>query len=299
MLGVKSINITQTLLHQISDIDEFKGFWTGLDKHTTGLKFLADVTEHGAQLERVLQPLQHKGLDPDIICLLNAMLLGEQGLSVFKNRTVPLPFSHKDKVFGVLDTAEPDQVKPLLSKLCDWVNESLEKQDVHPLLVAAVFNAIFLQVGPFTTGNQRTARFLTVFILLKAGYIYAPYVSLGPLFENKMQRMYEALKHNQNSLEEGRPDWSEWLPFYLDVLQDQKQGLLDRLESQETELKELSDLAAKIMALFKEHKRLQMKEIIQHTRGRRATIKIRLQELLEGGYIKRHGAGRATWYSLV
>lgn len=299
MLGVKSINITHTLLQQISDIDEFKGLWTGVDKHTTGLKFLADVTEHGAQLERVLQPLQQKGLNPDIICILNAMLLGEQGLSVFKNQTVPLPLSHGDKVYGVLDTAEPDQVKPLLEKLCDWVNESLQKKDVHPLLVAAVFNAIFLQIGPFATGNLRTARFLTVFILLKAGYIYAPFVSLGPLFEKKMERMYVALKHNQDSLEEGRPDWSEWLPFYLEVLQDQKSVLLERLESQKTELSELSDLAGKIMALFKDHKRLQMKEIIQLTRGRRATIKIRLQELLEGGYIRRHGAGRATWYSLV
>lgn len=299
MLGVKSINITHSLLHQISDIDEFKGLWTGLDKHTTGLKFLADVTEHGAKLERVLKPLQDKGLNPDIICILNAMLIGEQGMSVFKDRTVPLPFSSGDKVFGVLDTAEPDQVLPLLQKLCDWVNESLEKKDVHPLLVAAVFNAIFLQICPFTAGTQRSARFLTVFILLKAGYVYAPYIALAPLFEKKMQRMYEALKHNQDSLEEGRPDWSQWMPFYLEVLQDQKQVLLDRLESQETELKQLSELAAKIMTLFKEHKRLQMKEIIQHTRGRRATIKIRLQELLEGGYIKRHGAGRATWYSLV
>ena len=299
MLGVKSINITHSLLQQIAEIDEFKGHWAGLDKHTTGLKFLSDFTEHGAKLDRVLKPLQDKGLNPDIICILNAMLLGEQGMSAFKNQTVPLPFSSGDKVFGVLDTAEPDQVVPLLKKLCDWVNETLEKKDVHPLLVAAVFNAIFLQVGPFTAGNQRSARFLTVFILLKAGYKYAPFVALGPLFEAKMQRMYEALKHNQDSLEEGRPDWSAWMPFYLEILQDQKQVLLDRLESQETELKQLSDLAARIMALFKEHKRLQMREIIQHTRGRRATIKIRLQELLEGGYIKRHGAGRATWYSLV
>jgi DeoR/GlpR family transcriptional regulator of sugar metabolism len=56
--------------------------------------------------------------------------------------------------------------------------------------------------------------------------------------------------------------------------------------------------SARILALFQQHQRLQMKEIITLTNGRRATIKLRLNELSEAGYLKRYGAGRSTWYAL-
>ena len=85
----------------------------------------------------------------------------------------------------------------------------------------------------------------------------------------------------------------------MDLLLSQKHDLYDRLYNKQAELSNISALSARVMELFKTHQRLQMKEIIRLTNGRRATLKLRLQELIDGGYIKRHGAGRATWYSLV
>ena len=135
--------------------------------------------------------------------------------------------------------------------------------------------------------------------MLKAGYKYAPYVSLAPLISDRAEDFYNALKANQNSLEAGKPDWSAWLMCFLGLLESQTETLYARLYGKETELQNLPELSARIMALFKEHQRLQMKEIIKLTRGRRATIKLRLSELLEAGYLRRHGQGRGTWYSLV
>jgi len=187
----------------------------------------------------------------------------------------------------------------LLAKLCGWVNDSLDGEALHPLLVAAVFMSVFLQIAPFEEGNLRVVRFLLILILLKAGYTYAPYVSLTPIMDERGDEFYEALNANQDSLEAGKPDWSAWLGFFLGVLEVQKDTLYARLYGKETELNNLPALSARIMALFKAHQRLQMKEIITLTRGRRATIKLRLTELLEAGYLRRHGQGRGTWYSLV
>ncbi len=117
--------------------------------------------------------------------------------------------------------------------------------------------------------------------------------------EERVGDLHAALKANQESLEAGKPDWDSWLGFFLGMLQAQKDILHERLYAKETELRGLSELSVRIMALFKENKRLQMKEIIKLTNGRRATIKLRLQELVEGGYLVRHGAGRGTWYALV
>ena len=299
MLGINAIKITPAVLRQVSDIDEFKGLWQGLDRHTTGLQLLGDVADYGANFKQVLGPLEEQPISINIIQLINATQIGAEGACPLKAVPNQLPISRGEKVFGTLDTGEPAQVEPLLKKLCEWTNEGLQDESLHPLLVMAVFTSVFLQLSPFETGNLRTVRFLIMLMMMKAGYTYAPYASLAAIMDERAEVVYESLKHNQDSLEAGTPDWSAWLRCFLMLLQDQKQTLYERLYAKETELRGLSALSSKIMTLFKEHKRLQMKEIIKLTNGRRATIKLRLQELVEGGYLIRHGAGRGTWYALV
>ncbi len=299
MLGANRIIITPEILKLVAEIDEFKGLWTGLERHTTGLNLLGDVADYGANFKRVLGPLEAQPITVDIISVLNASQIGEKGMSPLKARPNQLPISGGDKVFGTLDTAEPDQVRPVLEKLCVWVNESLDDDALHPLLVMAVFMSVFLQLSPYDTGNLRTARFLVMLMMLKSGYTYAPYVSLSPIMEAQGARIFQSLNHNQSSLEGGAPDWSEWLFCFLGMLTAQKESLYKRLTDKEPELSNLPALSARVMALFQEHSRLQMKQIIKLTNGRRATLKLRLGELVDKGYLKRHGQARSTWYSLV
>ncbi len=298
MLGVNTIKITPEILNQISDIDEFKGLWTGLERHTTGLNLLGDVADHGKDFGKVLKALEKQPLTVDIINVINANQLGQKGASELKVKSNQLPISSDSKVFGTLDTAEPEQVLPVLTKLCEWTNRALAERRLHPLLVIAVFASVFMQLSPHDTGNLRTVRFLVMLMMLKSGYAYAPYVSLASMMEERALGFYNALKHNQDALEAGAPDWSEWLNWFLGLLQKQKDILYARLYEKEAELQNLPALSARVMELFKEHSRLQMKQIIKLTNGRRATLKLRLQELVEGGYLKRHGQARSTWYSL-
>lgn len=299
MLGINTIKIPPSILSQLCDIDEFKGLWAGLDRHTTGLQLLGDVADYGANFKRVLGPLQERPIDIELLCIVTANQIGEKEPCMLKSAANQLPISAGDKVFGTLDTAEPEEVEPVLRKLCEWVNETLEQKSLHPLLVAAVFASVFLQLAPFKVGNLRTMRFVVMLIMLKSGYAYSPYANLTTVMDNHGKAVFEALKSNQDSLAEGAPDWNDWLICFFTILQDQKNTLYERLYAKETELRNLSALSSKIMALFKDHKRLQMKEIIKLTNGRRATIKLRLQELIDGGYLVRHGAGRGTWYALV
>ena len=206
--------------------------------------------------------------------------------------------NHKDLI-GILDTAAPEDVEALLEKLVAWVNEALDKQHLHPLLIIAAFTGIFLQISPFKEGNRKFACLWAQILMLKSGYDYAPYIALDDIFARNAGLYFRALKHNQRSLENGQPDWSQWLTALLTILQDQKLELYNTMNASQADLTHLPTLSAKIMTLFESHQRLQMKQIIQLTRGRRATIKIRLSELLKEGYLKRYGAGRSTWYALV
>ncbi|MCB1651155.1 MAG: Fic family protein [Alphaproteobacteria bacterium] len=299
MIGLKNIIISPTLLKNLSSIDEFKGLWRGLDQHTTGLQLLGDVADYGAHFKQVLGPLEAEDISPAMVRALHASLHKQKGKSDFRAQDIEIDFKDGDVLIGRLSAAPPEQIPAFLDKLCGWVNKALAEKEHHPLITAGVFTAVFLQVAPFETGNQGLARFLLLLILLKSGYTYAPYVSLEPLMEQRAEALYQALKANQESLEGARPDWGGWLEAFTDVLAAQCAVLYERLYAKEADLSNLPALSARIMALFKEHKRLQMSELVKLTRGRRATLKIRLNELIEAGYLHRHGQARSTWYSLV
>ena len=167
-------------------------------------------------------------------------------------------------------------------------------------MVIGIFTAIFLQISPFEQANMKTARFLLLLLMLRSGYSYAPYIPVDRSMEKRAKQIFEALEYTQVSLESGKPDWSVWLDCFFSVLQDQAETLKGRLEGQQqVDPAQLPPLSARVMKIFESHDRLQMKQIIAMTGGRRSTLKLRMGELVDNGYLKRHGDRRATWYSRV
>ena len=143
----------------------------------------------------MLGPLQSKALTIDIVCGLHKAFGGDDSSAgQLKTEDNTLDFTHNHLMIGSLDTAAPDDVTPLLSKLLSWVDEALLDEAYHPLLIIAVFTAIFLQISPFAANNIRIARFLIMLLLLKAGYRYAPFSSLEDVFEDHGLQIYEALQ---------------------------------------------------------------------------------------------------------
>lgn len=299
MIGIDSIRLAPRIIARLRRVDEFKGLWSGLENYTTGLHMLGDVASHGQKVQHILTPLKNREVSTDIIRLLHATQIGESVPCAYKSEPNQLPVMKDDIPIGFLETAAPEDVAPLMDKLVSWLNSSLNNEDMHPLISIAVFNAVFLQISPFETFNIRTARFLTLLLMIKAGYDYAPYAPLDRLMHDKGAELFKALRHNQESLEQGRPNWDEWLMFFFDLLAEQAAVLNQRLNQKEKDLSNIPALSARIMKLFEEHKRLQMKQIVKMTNGRRSTLKLRLNELVDQGYLRRHGQARSTWYSQV
>ncbi len=299
MIGLNNIAITPEILRLIAGIDEFKGLWRGLERHTTGLSMLGDVAAYGQAFHKTLLALKNQNIDSDMVRVLHASLHAAKVPSAFREGDHVMEISKDGEVVGVLETAAAGDIAPLLDKLLLWVEESLDSADgMHPLVVIAVFSSVFLQIAPFSDMNQKLSRMLIIVYMLKAEYAYVPYVPLDGVMHERGDVLYRALKHNQDSLEAGKADWGCWLSCFLGMLYEQSEILHGRLMDKGKDLSHLPTLSARIMALFEEHRRLQMKEIIKLTNGRRATIKIRLAELIDGGYLMRHGQGRSTWYAL-
>ena len=295
MLGMESIRITPETLRSACEVDEFKGLWNALDKHTTGLNLLGDVAGHGNEFRKILGPLKDQALTPDIIRILHSLQTGTRGASPYRTEERPLVIEGG----GELETAPPEQIEKLMSRLVAWLNKTMEEGEQHPLISIAAFTAVFPQISPFETANLKTALFIVLLLLLKSGYNYAPYAPLDKIMAGEGGAIYRALKHNQESVAQGKPDWSLWLRCFFVILRGQKDKLSARINEKDKDLTHLPTLSGRILKLFEENQRLQMSQIIKFTRARRSTVKLRLSELVGSGYLKRYGQARSTWYSLA
>lgn len=305
MLGVEKVKIDQSLLSRACEIDAFKGLWQGLERHTTALHLFGDFSSHGARLAAMLTPLQGRPFDALLVRQIHAMQMGLDKAAMksgapLRREPYQLPILKDETHIGFLETAAPEDIEKLLGKLLAWAGPALGKPEtIHPHVVIAVFAAVFLQIAPFAEGNLRTLCFIVMLLQMKAGYQYASYALLDVPLNARAQDVLAALKANQKSLEAGRPDWAGWLSVFFDMLADQAEILQQRLNKTGPEMATIPLLSSRILELFKTHPRLQMKQIVKLTNGRRATIKLRLSELVEAGYLRRHGLARSTWYALV
>lgn len=287
------------MLKLACSVDEFKGAWTALENHTTSLQILGDVSNFGRNLKEIAGAWQDKVIDEEMVCKLHGLFTGSKKASFTRSEPHLLSVYANDALIGELETASPEEVRVLMPRLIKWVAEALEKGEIHPLFVIAIFTAVFLQLCPFDEGNQKLARILAVLLLLKSGYSYAPFSLLDPIFSERGAAYYHSLKHTQQTLASGRVDWDVWIGFFLEVLCEQKNVLQRRLEKGRPEIANMPSLSTKVLRLFDKHERISMKEIERLTRGKRSTLKLRLGELVDEGYLVRHGKARATWYSRV
>ncbi|WP_330443201.1 Fic family protein [Flavobacterium sp. C4GT6] len=70
--------------------------------------------------------------------------------------------------------ATPEETPAKMADLMVWYNESIEREDINPILLASEFHYKFIRIHPFDDGNGRTARILMNFILMK--YSYPPVI---------------------------------------------------------------------------------------------------------------------------
>ncbi len=184
-----------------------------------------------------------------------------------------------------------------MSELLAWLEDVQANTTQHPLLIVAVFTAVFLAIHPFQDGNGRLSRILTTLLLLQSGYAYVPYSSLESVIENSKDAYYVALRQTQSTLNSDAPDWQPWLLFFLRALQQQKRRLAAKVEREKFAIT-LTALAVKILDYAKDHGRVTTREMVREHGASPNTLKSTFGSLVEKRLLVRHGGGRSTWYSL-
>lgn len=270
-----------------------------MENHTTSLQLLGDVSAFGRNFKEIANSWEDKPLNVELLCRLHAIFTGEKKISIFKETSTAIKITSGNREIGTLAAASPEEVRNLIPRLMKWTNDAFEKAELHPLFIIAIFTAIFLQFCPFEKDNQKLARLLVILLMFKAGYSYAPYSTLDKILDDNAEEFYKTLKYTQDNLALGKIEWQPWLLFFFRMLKTQKDKLQTRVEKGSSEIVGMPALSTKILKQFDKHNRLSMMELEKLTKGKRSTLKLRLGELVDGGYLVRHGKARATWYARV
>lgn len=85
------------------------------------------------------------------------------------------------------------QTAEAMAQLHEQLGRSLQNQTVEPLLLIATYILDFLCIHPFSDGNGRMARLLTLLLLYQAGYEVGRYISLEQLIEQTRESYYDTL----------------------------------------------------------------------------------------------------------
>lgn len=113
-------------------------------------------------------------------------------------------------------------VPSLMEQLFNWLQEA--KNNLHPLLLAAIFHYEFVFIHPFADGNGRLARLWHTAILMQWQPLFA-YIPLESQIEKFQQGYYDAIAHCHA---EGNST------YFIEFILRQIDGILDEVMKQST-----------------------------------------------------------------
>ena len=162
----------------------------------------------------------------------------------------------------IFNTTEPHLVESEMTELIEWTNQELEKNEIHQLVIIALFIYEFLSIHPFQDGNGRLSRLLTNLLILKSDYQFIQYVSFENLIEQKKKTYYEALMDGQKDRNTENENINAWLLFFLDSLET----LIHRLEQKYDLFKSkggyLSERQKKIMDFISSNQPIKLTDLV-------------------------------------
>ncbi|MCK5026978.1 MAG: Fic family protein, partial [Candidatus Pacebacteria bacterium] len=195
----------------------------------------------------------------------------------------------------IFETTPAWLVQKEMTEIVEWTHQELGKKEIHPLLVIGNFLVEFLKIHPFEDGNGRLSRVLTNILLLRAGYLYMPYVSHEQIVEHRKEEYYLALRQSQATFKTAHESVEAWLIFFLNVVLKQGTQVILLLESEQLE-DMLSPKQLKIWDYISNMEETSAGDIAKNTDIARPTVNQGLEKLLRLNKIKRIGQGRATRY---
>jgi len=110
------------------------------------------------------------------------------------------------------------QTPDAMDQLHALFREQWEQGKIDPLLLIPAYVFDFLCIHPFTDGNGRMARLLTLLLLYHAGFEVGRYISLEYMVEKQREGYYDSLYKSSQGWHEGAHNLLPWWEYFLGVM---------------------------------------------------------------------------------
>lgn len=191
-------------------------------------------------------------------------------------------------------TVEPMLVADYMTELHDRFRSALDVGEIEPLILVPLYIHDLLCIHPFADGNGRTARLMTVLLLLKHGYEVGRYISLERIIEQTKVTYHGSLSASDIGWFDGKHDHAPFTEYLLGVM------LSAYRELEASTSLNFSHGAKKVMveqAVESLPATFRFAEIVAKLPLlKESTIKATLLKLRESGRIVSEGKGRTAFW---
>jgi len=196
---------------------------------------------------------------------------------------------HRVRFKTISAVATPQAMEHLAERYKTGI-ETLRKE---PLLIIPLAVLDFLCIHPFTDGNGRVSRLLTLMMLYHFNYDVGRYISLERIFEQSKETYYESLEASSQNWHEGKHDPNPWLNYFWGTLLraysefEERVGTVAEGRGTKTEL--IRNAVTRRIGPFA------ISDIESDCPGTsRDMVRLVLRQLRDEGVISSHGKGRAA-----
>ncbi len=238
----------------------------------------------------------------------NTLLQMHKELYAYSGMSVGGRFKTSDNVIEEMTAEGKRKVRfqPVPAFLCEQAvadlclaYQSAMDDGLHdPLLLTMMFVLDFLCIHPFSDGNGRMSRLLTLLLLYRSGFMVGKYISVEMLIEKSKELYYETLGESSKGWHENENSYLPFVRYMLGVLVKAYREFEDRVEH---------------LAYRKLTKGERVKEIISRHLGKitkreilnvapdisEAMVEKALADLQADGFIEKVGNGRGSGYRIV
>ena len=183
-----------------------------------------------------------------------------------------------------------------MDRLCQTFREARDSGVYDELLLIPLFILDFLCIHPFTDGNGRMSRLLSLLLLYQAGYIVGKYVSMEMVIEKSKETYYEALRTSSLGWLEGENDPVPFIRYFLGMVLKCYRTFEERVEdvlyASIPKPERIRNMIERTIGRFTKADLVEKCPDISET-----TVERTLKQFLDDGYIRKLGSGRGTAYA--
>lgn len=189
------------------------------------------------------------------------------------------------------------QTKDAMDAMCSSFLDTRNKNKLDPLLLISMFVLDFLCIHPFTDGNGRMSRLLTLLLLYQDNYIVGKYISIEMMIEKSKEAYYYTLQKSSVGWHENKNDYRPFVRYLLSTILAAYKEFSSRVDLLRD--KGLTK-AERVKVTFQRHHGKISKSDIATWNPDISLVMIEktLASLVKEGYIRKVGGGRSTAYVL-